>query len=254
LLAINPRIVYLSLTAHGSSGPDAERGGFDITSFYARSGILGLLTRQTDAPPRSRSGQGDHITTLVMMTGLLAALRQRDRTGRGQVVETSLLAVGAYTIGEDLLRKKLGLEPRAANPLNAYYKCADDRWLRLAVPDHLEAESSTGVLEALNTDSIEQLAAVFVMRNRADWGAVLDSHRVAWTPVQTLPEMVRDPVVQQAGVLGTISLPDFGDVGIVTAPYKLLGLPVRDHPRGPDLGEHTREVLDEFEATAGRES
>ena len=97
-----PRLVYGLLTGYGSNGPDVDRAGYDIGAFWARTGLAHTLVAPGDNPPPVRSGQGDHTTGLSMCAGVMAALFDRERTGKGRVVETSLLRTGIYTIGWDV--------------------------------------------------------------------------------------------------------------------------------------------------------
>ena len=99
LTARYPRLVYGLLTGYGSRGPDVDRAGYDVGAFWARSGLAHTLVAPGDNPPGVRSGQGDHTTGLSMCAGVMAALFDRERTGKGRVVETSLLRTGIYTSG-----------------------------------------------------------------------------------------------------------------------------------------------------------
>jgi crotonobetainyl-CoA:carnitine CoA-transferase CaiB-like acyl-CoA transferase len=263
ILSANPNAIYALLTAYGTDGPDADMGGFDIQAFYARTGITGMLSLQAGAPPRPRSGQGDHITTLVIMTGILAALRRRARTGQGQVVETSLVAVGSYTIGSDILLALGGHEARGpVHPLSACYQCSDDRWLQLGVSerdrDHMwrllcellgvarEARADAAANAAVNA-----IADAFVAQSRETWGERLTDAGIAWVPVQTLPEVIADPQLEANGMIGTLEHPQHGSIRFVNAAYRVEGMTTREPGCGPRIGEHTVEVLRElgFEAT-----
>src|SRR5512139_571223 len=92
LMRINPRLVHATLTGYGTSGPDAWRPGYDVTAFFGRSGLYDALREGEDGSvPMARPAQGDHTTGLALVGAVLAALRQAERTGHVQVVETSLL-------------------------------------------------------------------------------------------------------------------------------------------------------------------
>ena len=103
-LAANPRLVYVSVTGYGISDPDADRPGFDFSAFWTRSGLMSLVGHPGSPPVLSRIAQGDHTTGINAVAATLAALRLRDLTGEGQVVEVSLQQTGAYTIATDLSR------------------------------------------------------------------------------------------------------------------------------------------------------
>src|SRR5271155_3743505 len=95
----NPRLIYADLTGYGEKGPDADLPGFDITAYWARSGLLSL-TRDVGAPPTlPLSGSGDHATAVSLYSAIVTALYRRERTGKGSYVTTSLLASGVWACG-----------------------------------------------------------------------------------------------------------------------------------------------------------
>ena len=98
----NPALVYGLITGYGESGPDADRAAFDVAAFWARSGLAHLLTRPGDTPPFQRGGMGDHTAGMTLAAAVCAALVARGRTGKGQMVSTSLYRQGAYTVSFDL--------------------------------------------------------------------------------------------------------------------------------------------------------
>ncbi len=134
----HPRLVYASITGYGSAGPDAWRPGYDVGAFWARSSMAASLVPPGDLPPGIRSGMGDHVTGMTLVAGILAALLERERTGRGGVVATSLLRTGIYCMGWDIgiyLRfgKLQRTRPRQRQPapLVNSYRAGDGRgfWL-----------------------------------------------------------------------------------------------------------------------------
>jgi crotonobetainyl-CoA:carnitine CoA-transferase CaiB-like acyl-CoA transferase len=95
----NPRLIYADLTGYGEKGPDADLPGFDITAYWARSGLLSL-TRDACVPPTMPlSGSGDHATALGVYSAIVTGLYRRERTGKGSYVATSLLASGVWASG-----------------------------------------------------------------------------------------------------------------------------------------------------------
>ncbi len=100
--AHNPRLVYGLITGYGESGPDADRAAYDVAAFWARAGLAHLLTRPGDTPPFQRGGMGDHAAGMTLAAAVCAALVARARTGKGQLVSTSLYRQGAYTVSFDL--------------------------------------------------------------------------------------------------------------------------------------------------------
>jgi len=119
LRAANPRLVYAVVTGYGLEGPDAHLPGFDVTAFWARAGVASMTTPKGQEPFLLRSGFGDHITSLSTVSGILAALYEREKTGEGRLVATSLVASGIYTMGSDLaIQLKIG-RVASARPRNA---------------------------------------------------------------------------------------------------------------------------------------
>src|SRR5258708_3675404 len=135
LRAANPRLVYTLVTGYGLEGPDAHKPGFDVTAFWARAGVAHMTAPKGQDPFILRSGFGDHITTLATVSATLAALYEREQTGKGRFVQTSLLATGVYTMGSDLaVQLKFGrlasirTRERPINPIATFYKSADGHW------------------------------------------------------------------------------------------------------------------------------
>jgi crotonobetainyl-CoA:carnitine CoA-transferase CaiB-like acyl-CoA transferase len=267
LRAANPRLVVGLVTGYGAAGDDADRVAFDLTAFFGRSGIMSLVGEPDAPPPAFRPGQGDHATGLALLAGVLAALRERDRTGRGQVVETALLHVGAWSIGCDVQvalvdRTQPNRRSRsdAFSPLNTQYRCGDGRWLNLVAQDQ---GRWTALCEAvgrpdLGTDDrystpvdrfrhrqvlIAELDAVFAAEPLAHWAPLLDRVGITWSPVAELPDLVNDPQARANGMFTEVELPGLGTFETLTAPFSLSDAEVRVRGRAPGLGEHTGEVL-----------
>ena len=135
---INPRLVYCSLTGYGETGPDRDRPGFDVTAYFGRSGILDAARYEDGPPGLSLPAQGDRATAMTLVAAILLGLRQRDRTGKGCWVGTSLYANGVWANGTSAAGALVGahLPPRQSpdkprNALTNLYRTKDDRWLQL---------------------------------------------------------------------------------------------------------------------------
>src|SRR5881409_2001762 len=143
----NPRLIYADVTGYGDKGPDAALPGFDITSYWARSGLLSM-TRDAGAPPTLPvAGSGDNATAVGLYSAIVTALYRRERTGKGSYVTTSLLAQGVWSASVSIQAalsgaKFFGLHDRT-HPANAalnVYRAADDSWFVLIVtPDKVAA-------------------------------------------------------------------------------------------------------------------
>src|SRR5690242_12102412 len=141
LAPLNPRLVYGSVTAYGETGEEASRPGFDSTALWARTGLMDLVRPSPDAPPsRSLPGMGDHPTGMSLFGAIMAALYQRERTGRGAMVSTSLLANGlwlnAIPVQGILCGARTVVRPpreAAVDALGNLYRTRDDRWFLIAL-------------------------------------------------------------------------------------------------------------------------
>ena len=112
LLKVNPKLIYCSLTGYGLEGEEKNRPGFDVAAYWSRSGMAHLTQRKGEEPLPIRTASGDHITAISTVSGILAAVYERTKTGKGKVVETSLLRTGIYSLSSDMaLQLKFGRVP-----------------------------------------------------------------------------------------------------------------------------------------------
>lgn len=258
-----PRLIYGQLTGYGTTGPDVDKAGYDIGAFWSRSGLAHTTVAPDELPPAIRSGQGDHTTGLSMAAGVMAALFDRERTGKGRVVSTSLLRTGIYTLGWDVgvyLRfgKRQSTKSSRKNPapqMNCY-RCSDGRafWLL-----GMEADRHfPGLLKAIGR---EELASVenfknararsinageftavldehFATQDYAYWTSRFDEHDVWWAPLNSIPEAVADPQVIASGAFVDMTpQPDEAPYRAVNSPVDFSGYSPKYGPV-PNLGEH----------------
>lgn len=272
VLARHPRLVYASLTGYGLEGPDRDRAGYDIGAFWARSGMAYAMVAPGEHPPPIRSGMGDHVTGMALLNGILAKLLERERTGEGGLVATSLLRAGMYTLGWDIgiqLRfgKRESTRPRERNkaPLMNCYRSSDGHgfWLLLLEADRhwpnlLRALGRADLGEderfhdarARHKHSEELITALDEAFERvpyAELTAAFDAHDVWWAPINSIVGVTEDPQAHAAGAFVDMT-PREGE-----APYRAVNGPVdfAGHTlrpgRVPALGEHTAEVLAELD-------
>jgi crotonobetainyl-CoA:carnitine CoA-transferase CaiB-like acyl-CoA transferase len=271
LLARDERLVYGLLTGFGMEGPDADAAAFDIAAWWSRSGIAWLLTPTGQDPPFQRGGMGDHTVGMTAAAMVSAALFSRERTGKGQLVTTSLLRQGAYTIGFDLnVYLMWGLQFAGAkreamrNPSVNNYVAGDgarfwivglevDRhWPPLARvvghPEWLDNHRySTAAGRAEHArDLIAELDAIFATKSRAEWAEVFAAEPdFFWAPVNSLEDLVADPQFAAAG--GLVHVPDGASTtAMVATPVDFYGTPIAPRSIAPTLGQHTDEVLGEL--------
>lgn len=268
LSAQNPRLIYLALTGYGTEGPDRDRSGFDYAAFWARSGIMASLGETGGPPTQQRPGMGDQTTSLALTAAIGMALYERERSGKGQRIDCSLLHTGLWVIGCDVIaaletRQPVERVPRrdVGNPLFNFYQAADGRWLQLVM---IESERFwDGFCEALG---IEELAKdprfsshvnriqhskelVEIIEDRISsgssehWAARLDQQRCIWAPIQTLDQVVDDPQLEANGYTATLTHPEKGDFEILTSPIKYARTPAMLSAAAPELGQDTETTL-----------
>ncbi|MFM8303337.1 MAG: CaiB/BaiF CoA transferase family protein [Actinomycetota bacterium] len=271
--AAHPRLVYGIITGFGITGPERDRAAYDVGAFWARSGIASVLTPPGGTPPFQRGGMGDHGAAMDLAGAVCAALVARDRTGgtgRGQLVSTSLLRHGIYTIGFDVnthLRMGvpvgIGGHEVMANPAMNWYRTSDDAYVWLI---GLEADrhwpalcravghpewvddprfADAAARRANVREMIAGFDAVFATRTRDEWGAALDAEDVWWAPVQTTEEVLVDEQAWAGGAF--LEVPDAtGGALMVNSPCDFSGTPSAARSMPPDLGAHTDEILAEL--------
>lgn len=230
-----PRLVYASLTGYGLTGPDRDAPGFDVAAFSARGGVADRSTPPGQPPTTLPGGLGDAVTGLSLVAGVLAALLHRERTGRGQLVATSLLRSGAYCIGMEL-STRLGLgrlaptrhRTQPQNPLLNSYVAQDGRWFWLigaeadrhwpaliaAIGDQRLADERFATARGrrrAGEDLMALLDDAFAQRPRDEWAALFDEHGVWWTPVNTVEDLLCDPQADAAGLFVDVPTNKDGD-------------------------------------------
>lgn len=271
LRAVSPRLVYAVITGYGLEGPEAHKPGFDVTAFWARAGVANMMAPKGADPFMLRTGFGDHTTSLATVSAILAALYEREKTGVGRLVQTSLLATGVWTVSSDLaVQLKFGRlasnRPRN-NPVNAmsnFYRSADDRWFIhnprgssggwekfcgvAGCPELVTDERfATGKARRQNAQPLTQaFDAAFSALPFDEIARRLDEADLVWSAVQTPAEVAADPQVAAAGCFIDVEDGQGGTFRSPAAPARFPGADATARPRSPRLGEHTREVLAEL--------
>jgi crotonobetainyl-CoA:carnitine CoA-transferase CaiB-like acyl-CoA transferase len=271
--ARNPRLVYGLITGYGERGPDADRAAYDVAAFWARAGLAHLLTRPGETPPFQRGGMGDHTAGMTLAAAVCAALVARTRTGKGQLVSTSLYRQGAYTISFDLNTFlmtghsiAIGERETMGNPCMNNYVAGDGRrfWIvglqgdrhwpalcrAVGRPEWLtDPRFATGRSRAANAvELIGELDEIFAARPLDDWAKVFAGEPdFFWAPINSIEDVVADDQFHAAG--GVVYVPD-GNAGapMVATPADFHGTPWEPRSPAPKLGEHTDEILAELKA------
>ncbi|MEE9380117.1 MAG: CaiB/BaiF CoA-transferase family protein, partial [Hyphomonadaceae bacterium] len=269
LMALNPALVYCSLTGYGLEGPDADKPGFDIASFWSRAGVARLTAPKGMDPFPLRTAFGDHTTSMAAAAGICAALVERARTGKGRLVEASLLRTALYAMGSDFaiqlyFGRIASTKPReeAMIPISNFFQTSDGAWLCVVArqgnvdwepmcravdrEDLIKDERYTSAKgRRHNTrDLTKALDEGFAKFTKEEMAVRLDGESIAWAPVQTLAEVAADPQVMAAGAIVQVPSNTGGEsFASPASPVRFPG--ANDGPKGPGphAGEHTRDVL-----------
>ena len=266
--AINPRIIYAVITGFGRTGPKAFDGATDQVS-QAFSGVMSLNAEPDRAPVRTSTSTSDMGSSLYATIGILAALRERDRTGQGCLVETSLMETHmAFLINHWATLDATGESPKPMGsgtpylmPYQAYQ--AKDGFIVIACLTEKMYASLCEVLGrpdllsdprfAINDERVKNRAAlnaildgIVVTYGVKDLEAKLMAKGVLVTPVNDLKQVLAEPQVQARGGLAVMHHPTAGDVQVVRVPLRFNDEQAGIYGPSPNLGEHSRAVLHEI--------
>lgn len=268
LSPVNPRLIYASLTAYGEVGEEATKPGFDVNAWWARSGLMDLVRAAGAPPSSSMPGMGDHPTAMALFAAIMMGLYERERTGKGSKVSSSLMANGAWANGVLIQAALCGATfverpPReqALNALVNLYQCRDGRWFVLTLlREENEWEGfarSIGRADLLSDARFATMAArhanshalvkildeVFAQKDWAEWRATLEAHEITFEAVARLDHVGDDRQMEATQTI--VPLEDAGVPGLrtVMSPIQVAGQPSVKPTRAPDLGQHTEQVL-----------
>lgn len=270
LLALNPKLVHATLTGYGTNGPESERPGFDVTAFFGRSGLYDAMREGSNGiVPMARPAQGDHTTGLALLSAILAALRVVDKTGEGQVVETSLFETAIWTQATDYATTVIDEAPvtrRARDemflPTANRYPCGDGKWVVFNMP---EASGWPKFCKALGKEDwlndarlkdvrsrfrlmhelVPQIDEILATKSRDEWGLIFDTEGLIWGPVLCLHEVPSDPQSEAIGMFPEIHHEEMGTYKTVAIPMRFKNADVKPRGRSPLIGEHTENILRE---------
>ncbi len=262
----NPRLIYADISGYGDDGPDADLPGFDITAYWARSGLL-ALTRDAGAPPTLPvAGSGDHATAVGLYGAIATGLYRRERTGKGAYVTTSLIAEGVWSCGMSVQAALCGakffpLHDRK-NPPNAIfnvYQTADNNWVLIVVPDkdwpalakgigRPDLPSDTRFADEATRDTNSAkltgiLDQVFASQSLAHWREALMQAHITYGVVRHPFEAINDPQLLANDII--VPLEGAGErlKLTVSSPLKVHDVAKVPARRAPDLGEHNDDLL-----------
>ncbi len=268
LSKLNPRIITANVGGYGTQGPDKDLPGYEYTGYFARPGILHVLTAPGSFPPHTPRGFGDNVAGLALTAGILTALLVREKTGLGQEVDVSLFQTGVFANAVDIAGSLVTGQDRQmldrkdiANAMANFYETKDGRWIRLSVlvpepywlrfctaierPD-LENDPRFNTFDA-KMDNHEALfyilADVFKSKTLDEWKPRLNAGTIPWAPVQSLPEVCNDPQARANDFFVTYDHPAYGKMEGVANPIHLSRTEAVQRMPCPEFSQHTEEVL-----------
>lgn len=267
---LNERLIYASFTGYGETGPEASKPGFDATAWWARTGLMDLVRAgEQVTPARSLPGMGDHPSAMGTYGAIVTALYQREKTGKGNYVGSSLLANGLWANACSVQAALCGDEVRPQPPreealsaLRVHYQCKDGRWLLLSVAadewrwDKFKTCFDTTMLDdprfatdASRNHNARELVAIldqlFGEHDLAHWRKVLDDAGIIFGMVGRVDDIRHDEQALAAGFVKPYA--DDPDLWTLDSPFFLAGqekVPPRTAPRTP--GQHSDEVLRQY--------
>ncbi len=271
LQALNSRLIYAQVTGYGEHGDEVEKPGYDMTAYWARSGLMDNVHNGDSEPCLSLAGMGDHPSSMALFGAIMMALFDRERTGKGTKVSTSLMANGAWAnacmiqgalCGSQAYIKRT--RTTAHNAMVNHYAARDgERFILCCVQsekdwprvcraigrDDLIKDARFQTPALRRTNGVELIAifdAEFAAKEIAEWKQIFAKHEIPWSPVATLDEIVSDPQMAANDVFIEFDHPEFGCQRTVNSPIFLQGSEKRKPTAAPKLGQHTGEVLREI--------
>jgi len=266
LSSLNPRLIFVSCTGFGQTGPYAQKKGYD-TVFQAMGGIMSLTGERGGPPVKPGLPVADLTSGLWVAIAILAALAGRSRTGKGCQVDFSMLdgqvalltlaAARYFALGE--IPPRLGTEHPGRVP-SATFRCkdgkyahitaSDQHWMPLCASLGLEQWGSTFPENSTRVEKRDEIMRMLTVKiealSRPELLEKLDAADVPVGPVNDVAEILRDPHVRARKLVGSFDYPGVGEFRALALPYKFLGWDNPEIGRPPLLGEHTGRILEEL--------
>jgi formyl-CoA transferase len=265
----NPRLIYASFTAYGETGEEADKTGFDSTAYWARSGLMDQVRPDSNSlPARSVAGMGDHPCSIALYAAIVTGLYKRQATGKGGLVQSSLLANGlwsnAFLVQARLTGAAIPPRPPREESLTAtsnMYRTRDDRWFNLAMVNDekqfpilvnalgrpqlaTDPRFTTTEIRRTNVRALmAELDDLFVQFDLAHLRKTLDAAGITFGFVGTVDEAMHDRQMRDAGAI--VPTAD-GKSEIVSSPFQIEGTTKVAAKPAPTVGEHTDEILREY--------
>jgi crotonobetainyl-CoA:carnitine CoA-transferase CaiB-like acyl-CoA transferase len=276
LESINPRLIYAYGSGYGERGPESHKPGYDMVCYWSRSGIEGQMFPMEDFLGPIPYGAGDHPAGMMLLVGVMMALYERNRTGRGTKVSSSLVACGVYAnstmISGALCNAEFYEKTRREDAYNftyIYYMPKDERVFKLNIHDHeklwppfCEAIHRPDIIDdprfaeiPERVKNMKELIAVIdseiAKQDSTHWFERFESHDIPFTPLPDYEEIAADPQLAANDIFVEVDHPRHGKFRTVNSPFEIAGHEKATPGPSPELGEHTREVLEALELADG---
>jgi len=267
LLARNPQLIYAQASGWGRKGSDANELSFDYTGI-ARSGLMMSCGERDTPPAQILPGLGDELGGLVCAWAVTTALYAREKTGKGQVVDSSLMGsliamLGLIMAAPAILGQEFPrvIRAQAGNPIYNHYRCRDDKWIAIAhlQPDRywpnvcralgvegLENDPRFNSIEARGKNAEELIAILddnFASKTRDEWLKILRQEGCICTPIQSPLEVSNDLQALANDYFIYADHPVWGRIKVVGFPWNFSETPASWRREAPEFGQHTEEIL-----------
>jgi crotonobetainyl-CoA:carnitine CoA-transferase CaiB-like acyl-CoA transferase len=264
---INPGIVYATISGYGSKGPDSIQRGFDHAAGWAHAGMQYMIGEPGTPPPRLRGGMIDRgIAAPQVLSGILAALWHKEKTGEGQEIEASLFNSGVWTTALDIQAALLGTvaikddRTKSANPLYNNYPVGDGRWFQMSMlqsdpiwpafcksierPDLVDDPrfNSLKAREENCAELIKIIEVEFAKHDSVYWDKVFKENDLIYSKIQTPSEVTKDPQALAMEFFTTLPHPN-GSFPIVATPIKFTQNPAEVKTAAPEIGQDNETTL-----------
>ena len=271
LRTVNPKLIYAQISGYGLEGDEADRKAFDLTGWFARTGILDMMHDKDVPPTVPAGGVGDHATAMTLFAGIMVALYKRDRTGEGSMVSTSLVGTGAWANGLNLMGSMAGLDGPTrrdqegwSNPLQNVYATQDGRYVLISVQnikrDFPKFANLLNREEWLQDETMQPVKPLFRNRFEArkriaaavaelpaeEFCRRLDEVGIVYSLIAQNREVLEDPQLHANDIIVPF------DSGVphmertFATPFKLTDEPQSEPQRAPRIGEHSRQILAQY--------
>ena len=271
LQALNPRLIYAYGSAFGDKGPEADKGGYDMIGYWARSGIESAMRPIRGEVIRFPTGTGDHPSGMSLFGSIMMALFARERTGQGYKVSTSLLANGAWTNSSFIQAKFCGAQFREKRTReNAYnfstlsYQTKDDKHLKLTIVNIERdwprlcqvlnrpylAEDAKFATEKARRENMKEIITIldqaFAEQDLEKWIQLLHQYDIPHSRIADYDDVIHDKQMIANGFFAEMDHPRFGRLQTVSSPITIADVEKIQPQPSPELGQHSQQILEEL--------